>query len=499
MRPDLSPFYALIRDRCGIQIQGNREPALDQAVQARAGALGISAAGYYARLAASPEEFQELVNLLTVNETYFFREPDQIRFAVDTLVPRCLAGRAPGQPVRILSAGCSSGEEPYSLVMALTDRYGERVGSLFSFLAADIDSLVLAKAREGRYCEFSFRNTPPDVRARYFAKSENGQESLLAEPVKGRVRFSQVNFLDPALPLFLHDCDIIFFRNVSIYFDTDTRRTIQEHLAGLLREDGALVYGTTETLANDFGILPLAREQDVFYFTRNPLALAEDFFPAGTWPAPTVGDTPQAQPPLILCCPPPDPEAGRPGPDEAASLGGESPEAGLAAARRLLDDKRYAEALARLEAVQAACPGQAAAGILRAYALVRLGDYAAAEAQARCLLEADAWSVDALLLLGLVAKWSNRLDEAMGWFKQAVYARPGCWPAQYALADLYRQAGEPALAQRFYRATLQLLEQGEHDHGVACLPLDMPREEVRFLCRHQLAKPPHDPGPAGRR
>ncbi|MEA4857181.1 CheR family methyltransferase [Solidesulfovibrio sp.] len=493
---DLAPFHALIRDRCGILIQGNREPALTQAVRARVAALGIAPGGYYARLAASREEFQELVNLLTVNETYFFREPEHIRFVVDTLAPRCLAARCRTAPVRILSAGCSSGEEPYSLVMALLDRYGEGVAELFSFHAADIDSLVLGKARLGRYSEFSFRNTPPDVRARYFVK--DGQDSLLADRVKRLVRFHRINFLDTALPLFLHDCDIIFFRNVSIYFDDATRRAIQKNLAALLHEDGALLYGTTETLANDFDILPMAREQELFYFTRNPLALGERAFPPAAGPSPTGLDTGPAEP-LVLCLLAPGPSAGETAAAEGARAEPGTPEAGIAEARRLLADKRHAQALARLEAVLAGQPQHAEAGVLRAHALLHLKEHAAAHAQARALLDADAWSVDALMLLGLAAKWAGRPAEAVGWFKQAVYARPGCWPAQYALADLHRRAGETALAQRFYRATLQLLEEGGREHGIAFLPLELPVQEIRFLCRHQLAKLPHEPGPAGQR
>ena len=200
MSSDTGAIKALIKARCGLSIEDNGEGVLLQALTERAKALAIQTASYYARLVSDEAEFQELVNRLTVNETYFFREPEQIRLLVDRLAPRFLAAREGQAPLRILSAGCSSGEEPYSLVMALMDRYGQSVSRLFDFVGGDIDSTVLAKARHARYTEFSFRGVPASVRSHYFDK--DCQTYVLKPEVKKLVHFHELNLLADNQPIF---------------------------------------------------------------------------------------------------------------------------------------------------------------------------------------------------------------------------------------------------------------------------------------------------------
>jgi chemotaxis protein methyltransferase CheR len=130
---DLAPFKELIKQRCGLVLEGNNEEKLATALAQR---ITVTAKGnsgeYYSHLLCNTDEFQDLVNLLTINETYFFRESEQLRLLTERLVPRLLMQREDGTPLRILSAGCSSGEEPYSIVMALHDKYGGNTARLFS-------------------------------------------------------------------------------------------------------------------------------------------------------------------------------------------------------------------------------------------------------------------------------------------------------------------------------------------------------------------------------
>jgi len=273
MKIDLAPFQSLIRARCGLLFEGDSgEEKLAATLKDRMAAIGQSQPGdYYAHLFGHEDEFQELINLLTINETYFFREPEQIRLLVEKLVPRLLARGI--KPVRILSAGCSSGEEPYSLAMALHERYGDSVHSLFSFIGGDIDSQVLAKARNATYAEFSFRGVAAERRERHFERQHWGWR--LKEHLRGAVSFHELNLLAREFPAVFRACDVIFYRNVSIYFDQPTRRLIQQNLASLLKDDGFLIIGTAETLANDLGVLPLIEEDGLFYFVKGAPPLAE--------------------------------------------------------------------------------------------------------------------------------------------------------------------------------------------------------------------------------
>ena len=221
---DLAPFKTLIKEHCGLSFSAQVETKLARAVAARmAECRCTGAAAYAARLRGDPGEFQHLVNQLTINETYFFREPDQLRLLRDRLAPRLLA-RVAG-PVRILSAGCSSGEEPYSLVMLLWERYGARMAERFEILGGDIDSAVLERARQGHYSEFSFRGVPATVRQHYFDPLDGGGYAL-KDFIRRQVRFHAFNLLAPTGAPPLRDFDLILYRNVSIYFDAPTRKSI---------------------------------------------------------------------------------------------------------------------------------------------------------------------------------------------------------------------------------------------------------------------------------
>lgn len=500
MSPDTGPFKALIKARCGLLIEGHREEKLAQALAERSKALATKPADYYLRLSSDEAEFQELVNLLTINETYFFREPEQIRLLVDRLVPRFLAAREGLSPIRILSAGCSSGEEPYSLAMALIDKYGESVSRLFAFAGGDIDSMVLAKARHARYSEFSFRGVPASVRSHYFIK-DNLSYKLKPE-VQNLVHFHELNLLSENQPSALQNFDIIFFRNVSIYFDTPTRKTIQKNLASLMKDDGVLVIGTAETLANNLGVLSLVEDGGLFYFVKGqtplsevpPCDLRQLLTTVGRIAPPIPAETPVT--PLIASSAAfVFPNVWQP--PELVSALPQNQKQALESGRQLTHDRRYDEALPQLDAFLAVEPENTEAQLLKAHVLINRKDFVAAESLAQRVLTRDAWSVDALLLLGLAAKWRQQNEVAIRWFKQAVYAHHECWPAHYYLADLYRNSGhreETELARRAYRVVIQLLSGADCEKddktGIRHVPFGLPAGEIRFLCEHQLARLP---------
>ncbi|MCA1908068.1 MAG: protein-glutamate O-methyltransferase CheR, partial [Magnetospirillum sp.] len=264
---DLKPFKDLVRTRCGLMLEGNGEETLKGALAARMHALGCATARtYLSRLGGDSAEFQELVTLLTINETYFFREPEQLALLTDKLVPR-YQGLRGGTPLRILSAGCSTGEEPYSIAMALLDRLGESMAAQVHLVGGDIDHLALAKARAAHYSAFSFRGLSAERRERYF--SPIGRHGFaLADCVRSKVRFHHLNLLSPEIAADLADFDIVLFRNVSIYFDTPTREAILRNLSARMKPDALLLVGSAETLANDLGVFRLVEEDGLFFFTK---------------------------------------------------------------------------------------------------------------------------------------------------------------------------------------------------------------------------------------
>jgi chemotaxis protein methyltransferase CheR len=354
---------------------------------------------------------------------------------------------------------------------------------LFHLAGGDIDKNALNKARTARYTEFSFRSLSPQLRDRYFEQHSKWAWDV-APDVRQQVHFHHLNLLDASYHHALQDYDFIFFRNVSIYFDAPTRRLIQQHLAALLKNDGCLIIGTTETLANDFGILNLVEENGQFYFAKQPVAAVVPHHDFSAAPASRnsatdwISSPPLSSPPRAV-----EPYVAPPAPPQPTIT------ATIDEALRLTQEKRHEQAMNVLDILLEQQSTASAALLLKAYILLHRKDYAAAAESAEQVLKIDAWSIDAFVLLGLAAKWRERMEDAAKWFKQAVYARNECWPAHFYLAEIYRANNETEKAQRAYRAVLNLLSgQHEIDDGLSIIPLDLPTADVRFLCEHQAAK-----------
>ncbi len=479
----LAPFFDLIRRRCGLNFESDRQPVLEAALAQRMTATGTaSPAGYFTKLVGEAREFDDLVSLLTINETYFFREAPQLKLMVSRLIPRLLARPGRTLPLRILSAACSTGEEPYSIAMTLRDAYGDAVRQLFRVIGGDIDQRALARARQGVYTEFSFRGVDPDLITRYFRS--DGSTYTIVPAAREIVEFTPMNLLDEINPEKSPRYDIIFLRNVTIYFDAAVRRSIQSRLRLMLPDDGYLIIGMAETLANDFGVMPLVQEDGLFYFTVGDTPIAP-----GPPPFAMVTRPPAEAAPAAAATPTPTPKAAAT-PPLAQPPTGTTVTPGLDEALRLTWEKSYDRALAVLEAMADAVPpspDDLRPLILRAYILLNRKALAETEAAAARVLDREPWSIDALLVMGLAARHAEKPDAALSWFKRAAYAKHTCWPAHYYLADLHRAAGNADLARNAYRAALTLLSQAS-DTGIKVLLPAFPPSDIRFLCEHRLAR-----------
>jgi chemotaxis protein methyltransferase CheR len=470
---DLEPFKSLVARRCGLNFDETTESSLASAVARRMEAThGKTSAAYYACLLGDESEFQEFVTHLTINETYFFREPAQLALLTDVLLPRLMAARAGRAPIRILSAGCSTGEEPYSIAIALREKFGEGIAQQVSIVAADIDRRALARARLAEYGEFSFRALAPDLRARYFsARSPRGYG--LDESVRDQVEFRQFNLLTPHYPSGLSGFDIVFFRNVSIYFDADTRKATLERLHAAMNDDGCLVLGASETLANDVGVFVLREERGAFYFAKSPgearLAMpvrAPEKPRVMARVAPRMSGTRLAARAVAAPAAPVSPAAGW--------------SAQVEAVRRLLREKKHAQALALIG------PGRAdaRARLLEGHVRLQMRQFTEAAGIARAVLAVNNWSAEAHMLVGLACKWQGDAESAVRAFRILVYAKPDCWPAHYYLATLH-PADEAYARRGFATALRQLVAHPDPDGGLE-LPLDLPVADIRFLCERHV-------------
>ncbi len=237
-------FQKLIHAIAGISMSPAKKPLVCGRLAKRLAHHGVSSYGEYfdiLRREGDKGELQIAVDLLTTNETYFFREPKHFDFLRDEVLPH----HRPGRPFRVWSAACSSGQEPYTLAMVLADGLGD---APWEILASDISTRVLERARSGQYALEQAEKVPRHFLTRYCLKGVGPQAGtfIVDRALRSRVRFSQIN-LNQTLPD-VGEFDVIFLRNVMIYFDAETKRQVVGRLVAQLRRGGHLIIGHSESL-----------------------------------------------------------------------------------------------------------------------------------------------------------------------------------------------------------------------------------------------------------
>jgi len=192
-------------------------------------------------------EFQELMNAVTVNETYFFREHDQFEVLVNEVLPELDKKRPSTEPLRILSAPCSTGEEPYSMVLYLLEEANLIEKRDIEIVGIDIDSNVIKKARDGKFSERSVHAIPPTQLKSYFKKV--GMSFSLIPDLIGTVEFKVVNIFDRSDVRNLGKFDVIFSRNMLIYFDDASKKEVAMNFYDMLKPEGYVFLGHAEYMS----------------------------------------------------------------------------------------------------------------------------------------------------------------------------------------------------------------------------------------------------------
>ncbi|HJV35003.1 CheR family methyltransferase [Geomonas sp.] len=234
----------LIYRKAGIALAPHKKDMVYSRLARRLRALGLSSFTEYLKLveAAGEPELEAFINALTTNLTSFFREPHHFK-----LLGERLARQPAGRAVTIWSCGCSTGQEPYSIAMAARQALGEETP--LRILATDIDTTVLARARQGVYPLDQLQKVPAGLLRRFFLKGAGRQEGLgrVKDELKRLVSFERVNLQSESWPI-PERFDYIFCRNVMIYFDRETQHGILQRLASRLKPEGLLFVGHSESL-----------------------------------------------------------------------------------------------------------------------------------------------------------------------------------------------------------------------------------------------------------
>ncbi|UFS72824.1 protein-glutamate O-methyltransferase CheR [Geomonas sp. RF6] len=241
----------LIHQHCGLYFDSDSKYLLEKRLFQRVNLRNLSDFREYYQFLKydrkKDEELSDIMDLLTTNETYFFRESFQLKAFTDEILPELAQTRKGDRTLRIWSAGCSTGEEPYTIAMLILESdlfKGWRV----EVVGTDISQRVVQQARKGVYGKSAFRCTPDGYQSRFFTETEGGMR--ISDEVRSLVTISHLNLFDEHRLALLGKMDLIFCRNVIIYFDLAAKKRVIERFYQALRPGGYLLLGHSESLMN---------------------------------------------------------------------------------------------------------------------------------------------------------------------------------------------------------------------------------------------------------
>lgn len=255
-----------IYERCGIFIPDTKKYLLENRLTKRIkdrGLKGFDDYLFFVTNGRCDDELARLFDSITTNETFFFREPQQLDVLINELAGK-IAEMNKTKNIKIWSAACSTGEEPYTIAMMFKEKL---ISLKAEILASDISGRALESAKKAVYASYSVRNVPENYLKKYFNK--NGQSFILENSVKNYVQFKNINLIDGKSMKSIKGMDVIFCRNVLIYFDDKAKQKVISHLYDSLKPGGFLFIGISESLHNiTRAFMPVAINNIVVYQKR---------------------------------------------------------------------------------------------------------------------------------------------------------------------------------------------------------------------------------------
>jgi chemotaxis protein methyltransferase CheR len=259
--------------RTGMVFTEAKRYYVQRRVTDRMAATGATSfAAYFAWLRADiAGEIEQFINAFTINETYFYREDHQLRCLTNDLLPERTRTRPRSDAIRIWSIPCSTGEEPYSLAIWLLENWSQADAYDIEIIGSDIDTRALAVAAEGLFTKRQLMRLSPELIATYFTEVA-GDAWRILEDIRGSVRFTAANVVEPAETRPHGQFDVIFCRNVLIYFDETSRRLAAENLYENLAPGGFICLGHTESMSRISPLFDVRRFPDAIVYQRPPAA-----------------------------------------------------------------------------------------------------------------------------------------------------------------------------------------------------------------------------------
>ncbi len=469
-------FRDWIHRHSGIYLEESKADSLRISLVTRATRFGLVDYDEYFRLLSHDEaEFKELMNLVTINETSFFRFPAQFDALRDHVIPEILDGKPKiSRSFRVWSAGCSTGEEPYTIAMSLLDSGLETLGYRSEVLGTDVSTQALDRAKAAVYPAKALANLPQHVVQRWFEPVQGGHRPV--QRVRETVELSYHNLVKEPYPLvLLGNWDVIFCRNVTIYFRLESTRRVVNNFFESLNPGGYLFIGHSETLTSISERFEPVEVGGVFLYRKPKPRKAFSF---DDLVASRNATAPRRRTADLQRSPAARAEADRiarlersaaaraaatPSVTAAPDTSGMTSEAGagvaelVADARALLEAGRPSEAIARADAALAIDARSIEALLLKAYAHADSGDFDSAIAEAHDVLAINPLVAPARYILGIIYQRQGDQTRALNEFKRTIYIDPNFVLAHFNVANLYKSRGALDDACREYENTLRAM------------------------------------------
>ena len=471
-------FKAFVADRCGLYFKDHDLKNLENAIIERARVSAVnSAEEYYEKVTVSKDketEFRELLNLLTINHTYFFRNEPHFRALREKILPEIVerkcrkaaltkktSGNENVKPsLRVWSAGCSTGEEAYSIAMVVRDIIEDPDDWDVEIYASDASTSALSRARKAVYAPNTMKLLSREYQDKFFVKKGNAKglkQYELIDEIKKMVHFDYLNLMGENFP---QKFDIIFCRNVVIYFELETVVALMNRFHSSLNDLGTMFIGYSETLQFMPDKFKMKNWEDAIFYGKTKSASRFDtkVFPE------TAMISPQAEAEKIIS------------ERAAAELCAEekvSEEKKVALSKKIksllveitkaLYLKKYDRAFSLIREAEEVDKNAPRPHYLAAEIYANQGRFPEAKDQLEVVLKLDALFVPAHYLFGTIYTEEEDLEQAKVSLKRALYLDKNFSLAYYSLANIHRKEGKHDDAVRAYRNTLKVLSQGAPD------------------------------------
>ncbi len=487
---DVTRFRSLIVDLLGLQFDESKLGTLAKILHQRAQAKGDECTHYIDHLATTGarDELYRVAGDLTVTETFFLRNADQFKAYAEVALPARLTASGSGETVRILSAGCASGDEPYSLAMVACESAAYALNRI-AIAALDVNPAMLSKAAQARYTNWSLRDFPPEMKARWFRPDGDGFS--LDPSIRKMVAFEQRNLAQESPDFWRpNSLDIVFCRNVLMYFSPEQAQAVIARIARALVPGGYFFLGHAETLRGLSNEFHLCHTHGTFYYQRKEGGTepaSKDLLPRVAWqPTVPLGDVSwiaeiQRASDRIHALTTPLTHAA------PESLSDTNTDTGpnLHRALEYLHHEQYDQTLAQIGTLSAAHALDPDVLLLKAVSLSHSGDLQVAQATCKELLARDELNAGAYYVLALCREGVSDLAGAMEHDQTAAYLDPGFAMPRLHLGLLARRQGDAARALRDLGHALLLLQK-EDASRLMLFAGGFRRDALIALCRAEL-------------